>query len=139
MRGYDIAHVLTTVIVSGFPMLVLVGGRDADSVGVVLLCTVGAAAGAAIACLLARRWPGLAGSWWKLWLATWLFNPVVILFLVYILTQYECLFGQVRGWGCMGLALGVLALPATLIAPTMAVITHVIARRVEREVAAGSH
>lgn len=54
---------------------------------------------------------------------------MVVLGLGYILSQYECLLGLTRGWGCMGLALAVLASPATLIGPTVAVIIHVIARR----------
>ena len=124
MRSFDVAHVSATALVAFVPLLAFGG-----DFGTVLLCTLGAAAGAAIACFVCRWWPGLAASWWRLWLGAWLFNPVVILALGYVLTQHECLLGQTRGWQCMGLGLVVLASPLTLIGPTVAVIAHAIARR----------
>jgi hypothetical protein len=124
MRAFDIAHVSTTALVAFIPLLAF----NADG-GTVLLCALAAAAAAAIAGFVCRWWPGLAATWWRLWLAAWLFNPVVILALGYVLTEHECLLGQSRGWQCMGLGLVVLASPLTLIAPTVAVIAHVIARR----------
>jgi hypothetical protein len=133
MRGFDIAHVIATVLASFVPLLVLLGTRD---MGLVVLGTLAAGVGAAIAGFICRRWPGLAAPGWKLWLAAWLFNPVAILLLGYILSQYQCLLGQVRGWHCMGLALAVLVSPVTLIGPTVAVIAHLVARRADR-VAAG--
>ena len=125
MRAFDIAHVSTVTLVGFFPVLAFSGG----DLGTVFLCTLAAAAGAAIACFVCRWWPGLAASWWRLWLGAWLFNPVVILALAYVASQYACLLGQERGWQCMGLALVVLASPLTLIGPTVAVIAHVISRR----------
>jgi hypothetical protein len=126
MRGFDIALVSTSVLTAFVPLLVIGGRGDG---GVVVLGTLAAAIGAAIAAMACRWWPGLDASGWLLWLAAWLFNPVVIAGIIYILSQYECLLGQSRGWQCMGLALAILAAPITLVAPTVAVIVHVIARR----------
>lgn len=134
MRAFDIAHVIAAALASAVPLLVFLGSPgDGESLGIVGLCTLAAVAGAAIAGIVCRWWPGLAAAGWRLWLAAWLFNPVVILALGYVLSQYECLLGQVRGWGCMGLALVVLASPATLIGPTVAVVVHVIARRLNAQ------
>lgn len=130
MPAFDIAHVLASALASFIALLVILNdSSDLESLGLIGLCTLGVAGGAAIAGFFCRWWPGLAAPGWRLWLAVWLFNPVVILGLVYVLSQYECLFGQVRGWGCMGLALAVLAFPVTLIGPTIGVVVHVIARR----------
>jgi hypothetical protein len=123
MRAFDIAHVSTSAMIA-LVLLMVFNGLDIGLLGV-----LAAAAGAAIACLACRWWPGPAGSWWRLWLAAWLFNPVVIAAMGYVLSQNACLLGQSRGWQCMGLALVVLASPLTLIAPTVAVITHAISRR----------
>jgi len=130
LRAFDIAHVLASAVACFVPVLIFQGsGRDLSSWGVILLCTLAAAVGAAIAGVACRWWPGLAAPGWQLWLAAWLFNPVVIVGVIYIASQYECLLGQTRGWKCMGLALAVLASPLTLVGPTVAIIAHVIARR----------
>jgi hypothetical protein len=130
VRVFDVVHVLTSALAAFLPLMAILNDKgDLGSLGLVGLCALGAAVGAIIAGLLCRWWPGLAASGWKLWLAAWLFNPVVLLGLAFILSQYECLFGHVRGWGCMGLALAAIAFPFTLIAPTIATIVHVLARR----------
>jgi hypothetical protein len=126
VRAFDIAHVSTAALAAFIPLLAFNG---VGGLGMVLLCTLAAAAAAAIAGLACRWWPGLAASWWRLWLAAWLFNPVVIVAVGYVASQHACLLGQSRGWQCMGLALVVLASPLTLLAPTVAVIAHLIARR----------
>lgn len=123
IRAFDTANVGVAAIV-GFAPFVAFNGLGAGLLGM-----LGAAVGAAIAGFFCRRWPGLAAPWWKLWLAAWLFNPVNILAVAYILFEYQCLFGQSRGWQCMGLALVILGSPLTLVAPTVAVIAHAIARR----------
>ena len=130
MRAFDIAHVLASALAWGVALLVFVGPKEGPQFLVfVALASLGAALGAAIAGFACRRWPGLAAPAWRLWLAAWLFNPVVIVALGYVVSQHECLLGQSRGWQCMGLALVVLASPLTLLPPTVAVIAHVIARR----------
>ena len=130
MRAFDIVHVLVSALSAFVPLLMFLNDRgDLESLGLAALCALGLAGGAAIAGLLCRWRPGLAAPGWRLWLAAWLFNPVVVLSLGFILTQYECLLGQVRGWGCMGVALVVLAFPVTLVGPTIGVVAHVIARR----------
>lgn len=130
MRAFDVAHVLISALAVAIPLIaILIDKVDLGSLGLVALCALGLAGGAAIAGLLCRWWPGLAAPGWRLWLAAWLFNPVVILSLGFILSQYDCLLGQVRGWGCMGVAIVVLAFPITLIGPTIGVVAHVIARR----------
>lgn len=130
MRAFDIVHVLVSALSAFVPLLMFLNDRgDLESLGLAALCALGLAGGAVIAGLLCRWRPGLAAPGWRLWLAAWLFNPVVVLSLGFILTQYECLLGQVRGWGCMGVALVVLAFPVTLIGPTIGVVAHVIARR----------
>lgn len=130
MRAFDIAHVLAAALTWGVALLVFVGPKEGPQFLIfVALACLGAALGAAIAGFACRRWPGLAAPAWRLWLGAWLFNPVVILALVYVVSQYDCLFGVVRGWSCLGLALAVAGSPLTLIAPTIAVIVHVIARR----------
>jgi hypothetical protein len=126
VRAFDVAHVSAAALAAFVPLVAFSGGVG---LGTVLLCTLAAAAAAAIACLVCRWWPGLAAAGWRLWLALWVFNPVVLLALGYVVSQHECLLGQSRGWHCMGLALVVLASPLTLIAPTVAVIAHGIARR----------
>ncbi|MBX3500659.1 MAG: hypothetical protein KF889_14520 [Alphaproteobacteria bacterium] len=126
MRAFDTTYVATTALACFVPLLLFMGHRD---IGVVVLGTLVGGVGAAIGGSICRRWPGLAAPGWKLWLAAWLFNPVLIVVLGYILSEYECLLGYARGWKCMGLALAILALPVTLIGPTAAVIAHVIARR----------
>lgn len=132
MRAFDIAHVAASALAAFIPLLMILNDAgDLESLGLAGLCAMALAVGAAIAGWLARRWPGLAASWWRLWLACWLFNPVVLLTLGFIVSQHACLFGNVRGWGCMGVALVVLASPITLIGPTIAVVAHVIARRAQ--------
>lgn len=130
MRAFDIAHVLVSAFAAFIPVMAFLNDKgDLESLGIAALCALVLAGGAAIAGLVCRWWPGLAAPGWRLWLAAWLFNPVVILSLGFILSQYACLLGQVRGWGCMGVALVVLAFPATLAGPTIGAIVHVIARR----------
>ncbi|MBM3619911.1 MAG: hypothetical protein FJX20_04400 [Alphaproteobacteria bacterium] len=126
MRAFDIAHAVTMALVAIVPSLIVIGAGD---IVAVLPGMLAGAVAATIAGLICRWWPGLAASWWRLFLAAWLFNPVVPLCLLYILSQYDCLVGQQRGWSCMGLALAVMAMPLTLIAPAVAVIVHVIARK----------
>lgn len=126
MRAFDIAHAVAMALLAFIPVMIFSGVGE---LSVALLGMLAGAVAAAIASFACRWWPGLAASWWRLWLAAWLFNPLVLLGLVYILSQHDCIFGQQRGWSCMGLALAVMALPLTLIAPTVAVIAHVIARR----------
>jgi len=129
VRAFDIAHVIATALAVALPgVAILNDASDVESLGLVGLYALGGAVGAAIACLVCRWWPGLAASGWKLWLGAWLFNPVVLVGLAIIVYQYQCLFGQTRGWHCMAMALVVLASPVTLIGPTIAVIVHVIAR-----------
>jgi len=127
VRAFDIAHVSTVTLVALIPLLAFSGSDPAMA----LLCTLGAAVGAAIACFVCRWWPGLSARWWRLWFGAWLFNPVVILALLYVMSQSACLVGDERGWQCMGLALVVLASPLTLIGPTVAVIANAMARPVE--------
>lgn len=126
MRAFDIAHAATMALVT-FALVLIVSG--ASGIGMALLGMLAGAVAAIFAGIVCRRWPGLAASWWRLMLAAWLFNPIVIAGLIYILSQQDCLLGQRRGWSCMGLALAVMAMPLTLIAPAVAVIVHVIARR----------
>jgi hypothetical protein len=128
VRAFDIAHAATMAVVA-FILLLIFSGTG--GLGVALLGTLAAVVATAIAGFVCRWWPGLAAAWWRLWLAAWLCNPLVSLGVVYIVSQHECLLGQQRGWSCMGLALAVMAMPLTLIAPTVAVIAHVIARRRE--------
>jgi hypothetical protein len=125
VRAFDIAHVSTVLLVALIPSLALSGTDPAMA----LLCALAAAVGAAIACFVCRWWPGLSASWWRLWVGAWLFNPVVILALAYVASEYACLLGLERGWQCMGLGLVVLASPLTLIGPTVAVIANAISRR----------
>ena len=128
--AFDIAHVASAALAFGLPMLVILGAKqDSHALTVFAVFALGGAAGAAIAGLLCRRWPGLSVPGWRLWLAAWLFNPTLLLGLVYIVSEYECVFGLRRGWGCLSPALVVLASPLTLIAPTVGVIVHLIARR----------
>ncbi|MGE0422727.1 MAG: hypothetical protein AB7O88_10705 [Reyranellaceae bacterium] len=130
LRAFDIAHVASAALAFGVPVLAFLGAkRDSHTLTVFALFALAGAAGAAIAGLLCRRWPGLSAPGWRLWLAAWLFNPILVLGLIYILSEYECVFGLRRGWGCLSPALVVLASPLTLIAPTVGVIAHVIARR----------
>lgn len=130
LRAFDIAHVVSAALAFGVPVLVFLGSkRDSRFLTVFAIFALAGAAGAAIAGLLCRRWPGLSAPGWRLWLAAWLFNPTLLLGLVYILSEYECVFGLRRGWGCLSPALVVLASPLTLIAPTVGVIVHLIARR----------
>ncbi|MGE0422726.1 MAG: hypothetical protein AB7O88_10700 [Reyranellaceae bacterium] len=139
MRAFDIVHVATSALAAFIPLLMILNDKDdLESLGLAGLCALALAAGAAIAGWFCRWWPGLAASWWRLWLAAWLFNPVVLLGLLFIASQHDCLFGQVRGWGCMGLALVVLASPMTLIGPTIAVVVHVVARRSQADSTTGA-
>ncbi len=126
VRAFDIAHAVTMALLAFVLALIVSGAGD---IGMALLGMLAGAVAATIAGFVCRWWPGLAASWWRLLLAAWLFNPIVPLGVLYILSQHDCLVGQQRGWSCMGLALAVMAMPLTLIAPAVAVITHVIARR----------
>lgn len=135
MRAFDIAHVLASML-TAFVATLAIGNRG--EWGMVAVCTVVAGAAAGVAGAVCRLWPGLGASWWRLWLAAWLFNPLVLIALGLVLYQYECLLGLTRGWHCVALALVVLASPATLIGPTVAVIANAIART-GRQPAASPH
>jgi hypothetical protein len=125
VRAFDIAHVSASML-TGFVSVQMISNEG--EWGLVAVCTLAAGAGAGIAGIVCRWWPGLGASWWRLWLAAWLFNPLVLFVWGLVLYQYECLLGMTRGWDCMALALVVIASPVTLIGPTVAVIVNAIAR-----------
>ncbi|WP_395712020.1 hypothetical protein [Reyranella sp.] len=60
------------------------------------------AAGAAIAALVCRRWPGLAAPAWKLWPTAVVTNPLFMVGVYWTIDQYECLLRRSRGgWDCL--------------------------------------
>jgi hypothetical protein len=59
------------------------------------------AAGAGVAALVCRRWPGLAAPAWKLWPVAAIANPLFLAGIAWSIDQWGCLVGRVRGWDCL--------------------------------------
>ena len=82
----------------------VLGGATGGAVlnaGGTLMFSLSMAVGAAIAALVCSRWPGLDATAWKLWPASTIANPMFLISARYSIDQYECLWGNARGWDCM--------------------------------------
>jgi len=87
-------HVLSALLL-GF-----IGGALLDLTAVLIFCGV-MAGSALISALICWRWPGFAGSGWKLWLIAVVANPLFLVAAFFSVQELDCLTGAKTGWDCM--------------------------------------
>ena len=95
LHPFAVGSVLAGLVVGG------VAGTAVLNLKAIAMLALFMAAGAAIAALVCRRWPGLAAPAWKLWPMAVVTNPLFMVGVYWTIDQYECLLRRSRGWDCL--------------------------------------
>ncbi|WP_421997492.1 hypothetical protein [Reyranella sp.] len=78
------------------------------------------AAGAAVSSLVCWWKPGLEAPAWQLLPVALLANPLMLVALGYMASEFDCVVGARRGWGCLGTAIAIVVAGACVPPPLLA-------------------
>jgi len=118
LHPFAAGSVLAALVVGG------VAGTVALNPKAIVMLALFMAAGAAIAALVCRRWPGLAAPAWKLWPMAVVTNPLFMVGVYWTIDQYDCLLGRSRGWDCLFAEFGPVLAALCLLPPAVGLATR---------------
>lgn len=95
LHPFAVGSVLAGLAVGG------VAGTVALNARAIVMLALFMAAGAAVAALVCRRWPGLAAPAWALWPMSVITNPLFMIGVYWTIDQRACLLRRSPGWDCM--------------------------------------
>jgi hypothetical protein len=101
----------------------MVGGAFLDLKAVLAFSSILAAA-AVMSSLICWWWPKFDAPAFKLWLAATAANPVLIAGIVWSVTYFGCLTGDLKGWDCLFSDVGWVSAAATLPSPVVGLIVR---------------
>ncbi|TAJ96559.1 MAG: hypothetical protein EPO10_12915 [Reyranella sp.] len=110
IKPFVMGHLVSAVLVGA-------GAGAFLDVRASLYFALGLLAGAVVSSFVCQWKPGVEAPAWRLYLVALLANPILLVSLVFMALDWECVVGLRRGWNCIAAAMAIVAASLCFLPP----------------------